>query len=155
MARVYLETSFVSACVEPRKDAASVYQRQSSLEWWDNVAKTHDCFVSAEVIKELSHPSYPLAPQALDLIRQVPSLKVDEATLDLARLLVAHAVVPGPLGGDSVHLAAAAVHTMHFLLTWNQRHLANPRRTDQFAVICARFGYPAPRVVTPEALMGE
>ena len=34
MARVYLETSFVSACVTDRKDAGSVYRREKSLEWW-------------------------------------------------------------------------------------------------------------------------
>src|SRR5207237_1004395 len=34
MARVYLETSFVSACVTDRKDTGSVYRREKSLEWW-------------------------------------------------------------------------------------------------------------------------
>src|SRR5437867_1920513 len=33
MPRVYLETSFVSACVTSRQDLASRYRREGSLEW--------------------------------------------------------------------------------------------------------------------------
>lgn len=46
MARVYLETSFISACVTDRTDTASLCQRQVSREWWDTQRSAHDLFVS-------------------------------------------------------------------------------------------------------------
>ncbi len=58
MARVYLETSFVSACVTKRDDAASVYRRQISADWWKDQRAKHELFVSEEVVAELSHPDF-------------------------------------------------------------------------------------------------
>ena len=46
MARVYLETSFVSACVTSRKDLASRYRRETSLEWWRVQSRRHALFLS-------------------------------------------------------------------------------------------------------------
>ncbi len=54
-ADVYLETSFVSACVSDRTDAKSVYRRETSLEWWNTQARRYDLFVSAEVLWEDAH----------------------------------------------------------------------------------------------------
>lgn len=52
MARVYLETSFVSACVTDRDDASSLCRRKASREWWDTQRVYHNLFISAEVIRE-------------------------------------------------------------------------------------------------------
>jgi hypothetical protein len=54
MARVYLETSFVSACVTDRQDAASVYRHDVSNRWWAEQRARHEVSISAEVIAELS-----------------------------------------------------------------------------------------------------
>ena len=59
MATVYLETSFVSACVTNRSDPASIYRRELSVEWWTAQAKRHELFISAEVLAELSQPGFP------------------------------------------------------------------------------------------------
>lgn len=61
----YLETSFGSAWVTTRTDAASVYRQAASLEWWDSQARRHELFVSDEVIVELSDPAYPGSVAAL------------------------------------------------------------------------------------------
>src|SRR5205085_6318242 len=52
MARVYLETSFISACVTNRTDVASLYRKQVSNEWWETQRSRHELFVSAEVTEE-------------------------------------------------------------------------------------------------------
>ena len=59
MARVYLETSFVSACVTDRDDTASAYRRQVSTGWWEVQRAKHELFVAEEVLAELSHPEFP------------------------------------------------------------------------------------------------
>ncbi len=50
MARVYLETRFFSACVSDRTDAASVYRREQSRDWWAMQRGRHALFVSPEVV---------------------------------------------------------------------------------------------------------
>jgi hypothetical protein len=73
----------------------------------------------------------------------------------LAKFLVQHKVMPQPVAGDALHVAAAAIHAVEYVLSWNVRHLANPSKLEHLRVICARFGLLAPRIVTPELLWEE
>lgn len=111
-----------------------------------------DCFVSAEVIEELSHPNYPRSRQALALINDVPLVPVTEEALGFAKLLVREKVMPGPLAGDAIHVAAAAVHGIEYILTWNVRHLANPSKVDHLRAVCLRAGLIPPVIVTVDSL---
>jgi hypothetical protein len=74
MASVYLETSLISACVTTRKDPASIYRRGTSRELWKTQAWRHSLFVSAEVLEELSQPTFPSSDAALDWIKDVSLL---------------------------------------------------------------------------------
>jgi len=75
--KVYLETSFISACVTTRLDASSVHRKRESLEWWQSERPKHDLMVSDEVLIELGNPAYPSRSDALAFIRQVPVLAVN------------------------------------------------------------------------------
>jgi hypothetical protein len=72
----------------------------------------------------------------------------------MAGLLVREKVMPQPLAGDAIHVAVAAVHEMDYILSWNVRHLANPRKTRHLRTICLRAGLLPPQIVTPD-LLGE
>jgi hypothetical protein len=152
MATVYLETSFVSACITERGDPASLYRRQASLEWWNGPRLRHVLFVSAEVLSELSHPSFMLGAKALELIREIPILPITEQVRTVARTLVSERVMPGPIAGDAVHVAVAIVNELDYVRTWNVRHLANPNKLDHLREVCRRIGVVAPALLTPEML---
>jgi hypothetical protein len=152
MARVYLETSFVSACVTERADAGSVHRRATSLEWWASQSMRHQLHVSDEVIAELSHPDYPRSRAALDFVSGIPMLQVSEEVTGLAGVFIQQKVVPGPLAGDAIHLAAACLYGMEYVLSWNVRHLANPNKAQHLARICMRLNLIPPRIVTPDLL---
>ncbi len=152
MARVYLETSFVSACVTDRDDTASMYRRQVSTEWWKGQRGKHELFVAQEVVAELSHPDFRHRGDATALIHGIPLLPVDEEVRGLARILVRERVMPGPMAGDAIHAAVATVHRMEYVLTWNVRHLANANKLEHLRTICRRVGYVPPQIVTPDIL---
>lgn len=152
MARVYLETSFVSACVSTRSDAASVYRRQASLDWMATQRSLHETFVSAEVWHELDHPAYPQRSAALKLLDDIPFVLLNSEVVGLATIFVKERVMPGPAAGDAMHVAAACVHRIDYLLSWNVRHLANPNKLTHLQAICVRTGYMPPRIVTPDLL---
>lgn len=152
MAHVYLETSFVSACVTTRQDPASIYRRQTSNEWMQTQAARHQLFVSAEVFRELDHPDYAQRTEALAFIAGTPVLAVDEEASGLARILVQERVMPGPPVGDAVHVAVACVHGIDYLLTWNVRHLANPNKLSHLRTVCLRVGRIPPAIITPDLL---
>jgi hypothetical protein len=152
MARVYLETSFISACVTTRADPASIYRRDTSIDWWRAQAPRHELFISAEVIAELSHPDFASGIEALEQIRDVPLLDIDAEVRGFAQILVRERVMPAPIAGDAIHVAVACVHAADYVLSWNVRHLANPNKITHLRTICVRAGYLPPRIVTPELL---
>ena len=152
MARVYLETSFVSACVTDRNDTASAYRRQVTTDWWREQRVNHELFVAEEVVAELSHPDFRHRSDATALIRGIPLLSMTEEVRGLARILVREKVMPGPVAGDAIHVAVSTVHRMEYVLTWNVRHLANANKLEHLRVICRRVGYLPPQIVTPDIL---
>ena len=152
MAQVYLDTSFVSACISDREDAASVYRRQLSREWWDFQRPLHDVFVSAEVITELSVPKYPHSGAALQFIDSIPILAYSDEVEGLATIMIEEKLMPGPVSGDAVHVAITCFHELDYLLTWNVRHLANPNKLSHLRVLCLRLGLMPPQIITPDLL---
>ncbi|CAA9426328.1 MAG: hypothetical protein AVDCRST_MAG64-3198 [uncultured Phycisphaerae bacterium] len=152
MAKVYLETSFVSACVTARTDAGSVHRKRVSLEWWGTQRHRYELAVSDEVVTELSQPSYPQREDALAFIGGIDSLAVTPEVTELARILIDQRVMPAPLAGDAIHVAAAMFYHVEFVLSWNVRHLANPNKVRHLATICMRLRFVPPQIVTPDAL---
>ena len=155
MARVYLETSFISACVTQRKDVGSLYRRGASREWWEIQSGRHELFASAEVMAELSHADYPQSAEALNWLRDIPLADIDDEVRGFAGILVREHAMPAPVAGDAIHVAAGCVHAMDYILSWNVRHLANPNKLVHLRTICIRAGYIPPRIITPDLLWEE
>ncbi len=152
MARVYLDTSFVSACVTTRDDAKSVVRRETSLEWMSTQSRLHELFASAEVANELNNPTYPRREAALSLLDRAAFLPLNQEVIGVATIFVDQMLMPAPIKGDAVHVAACAVHGVEYLLSWNVRHLANPNKITHLRTICARLGLVPPTIVTPDLL---
>lgn len=154
MARVYLETSFFSACVSARTSAKSVSWRETSNEWWQTQAPRHELYVSDEVVAELSDPDFAQGPAALEMLRGLRLLELGQEVRGLAEILVREKVMPRPgVSGDALHVAVATVHGMDYVLTWNVQHMANPNKRTHFATLCLRLGLLPPQIVTPDLLM--
>lgn len=154
MARVYLETSFFSACVSTRTSPRSAGWRETSNEWWRTQAARHELFVSDEVVAELSDPDFQQGPAALEMLRGLRLLDLGPEVRGLAEILVREKLMPRPsVSGDAIHVAAATIHGMEYVLTWNVQHMANPNKRTHFATICLRLGLIPPQIVTPDLLM--
>ncbi len=152
MAKVYLETSFFSACVTTRTDVDSQSWKGRSLSWFKTQAPRHDLSISAEVIEELSVPTYPNHDAALAFTAGIGLLPLTPEVLALGQLLIDQHVMPGPLKGDALHVALAAYHGMEYLLSWNVKHLANPNKRMHLARILMNAGKAVPAIVTPDVL---
>lgn len=158
MASVYLETSFFSQCVTIRTGVVDVGRRESGQNWWRSYAKAFDLFISPEVVRELSSLDFPaqVRDPALAMLQGLATLALTDEVEALSDLLVRERVMPGPaIEGDAVHLAFAVIHEMDYLLTWNQKHLANPNKRTHLNIICARLNLAAPQIVTPDLMIVE
>jgi hypothetical protein len=153
VAKVYLETSFFSACVSTRSDPKTAGWRVTSNEWWETQARHHELFISAEVIAELSAHEFPNRSSAVAMVAGLNVLDLTREIGAFAELLVAERVMPAPANrGDAIHVASATIHEMDYILTWNVKHLANPNKRTHFGIICMRLGLAAPMLITPDLL---
>jgi hypothetical protein len=82
-------------------------------------------------------------------ISGVPLLEIDDGVLGLARVLIHEKAMPAG-SGDPVHVAVSAVHGIEYMVSWNVKHLANVNKRGHLARICARCGYIAPEILTPD-----
>ncbi|MEK6675779.1 MAG: type II toxin-antitoxin system VapC family toxin [Planctomycetota bacterium] len=154
-AGVYIETSIPNALVSQRTDAASIYHGEITDLWWNQQRRFYDVWISEAVVAELEQGNWPGQREALDVVRPLPRLAIDEEILNVARRYVWEHLVPKSLGGDATHLAVACVHQVDFLLTWNIRHLANSNKLQHLLTINRRMGLPTPYNLTPDALWME
>jgi len=158
VASVYLETSFFSTCATIRTSPLDAVRRATSVNWWNNQAKAFTLYVSPEVVRELLNPNFPATVRdpALEMLRGLNELAFTEEVSRVAGLLVGERVMPGPaVEGDALHMSFCIVHGVDYLLTWNQKHLANPNKRTHLAVICARLKRSVPQVVTPDLMIVE
>jgi len=152
VAKVYLETSFFSSCVTTRPDVNSQSWRQRSLSWLKAQASRHSLYISAEVIRELSAPSYRNRDAARAFTGGIELLPVTDEVLALGQLLVDQLVMPGPIRGDAIHVAVSAYYGIEYVLSWNVRHLANPNKRIHLARVLMGVGKVSPLIVTPDVL---
>ena len=158
MFSVYLETSFFSECCTIRTGEIARGRRATSLNWCEKYASKFDLYVSREVVRELSSGDFPAAVRepALTMLNGLKLLPSTSEVVSFAELLVAERVMPGPANeGDAVHLAFSIVHRVDHLLTWNQKHLANPNKRSHLTIIAARARLVVPEIVTPDLLLLE
>lgn len=153
MSTIYLETSFVSACVTDRNDASSVYRRDVSMSWWETQRRHHNLVLSDAVIAELSQPGFRRREEALQLVHEVAVLRFTPDAEALARVLMRELVMPNEGLGDAAHVAIAACSGIDLMLTWNVRHLANINKQAHLRAVCLRCGYIPPAIVTPDLLL--
>jgi hypothetical protein len=154
-ASVCIETTIPSAYVSTRGDAASMHRREETRRWWTEQLPLYDGFVTENVLLELKQGNWPGQADALMLVEPLPRLIVDDEVIAVATRYVQERLVPADLSGDAAHLAAACVHEMDFLLTWNIRQLANPNKLDHLTIVNRRLGLLTPKIVTPEMLWLE
>ncbi len=154
-ASVYVETTIPSAYVTVRTDPASLYRREVTRQWWDQQLDVYDVRTSDNVLLELEQGDWPGQAEAIALMDPLSRLMIDDEIMAVAGRYIQERLVPAGLGGDATHLAAACVHGVDFLLTWNIRHLANPNKLDHMTVINRRLGLLTPHIVTPETLWLE
>jgi hypothetical protein len=56
---------------------------------------------------------------------------------------------------DAVHIDAATVHGLNYLLIWNRKHITNAQIQKKLAEISLDIGYELPVICTPYELLGD
>ena len=123
--KVYIETTIISyLTARPRRDLVTAAHQQLTREWWDE-RDQFDLYTSKAVHDEAADGDPEAAQLRLKALEGVALIKPDPKEITLASHLLQDGLLPEKATEDALHIAIAAVHGMHYLLTWNCKHIAN------------------------------
>src|ERR1043165_8457867 len=97
MARVYLESSFVSyltAAPRQSRDPIAAAHQQITIEWWSRIRSDFGLVVSQVVIDEVQTGDPVLARNRLGIVASLPSLPVTDEATTLARDILSKGFLP-------------------------------------------------------------
>ena len=153
---VYIETSILGyLTARSSRDTIVATNIEITREWWERRRGYFQLCSSQAVVEETLQGDAQIASQRLAIVRNLTLLDLNESVLDLAEQLLTRSNLPAKADVDAVHIAAATVHGMDYLLTWNCRHIANAQIQKKFAEITLDFGYKLPILCTPYELLGD
>ena len=153
--RLYLESTIPKYLVaRPSQAVVVAGQQLTTHQWWAKRVKDFDIYISQVVLEEISAGDREMARQRLELVRSFAELRLTDEVNALTKALLRRGPMPLKAARDAAHIAVATVHGMHFLLTWNCRHIANAEILGKVETTCEQLGYECPVVCTPAELMG-
>ena len=106
-------------------------------------------------LEEAARGNAVTAHRRLELLSPLPMVETQSNVTQLAKALKAGLSLPEQATADAEHIALAATGGLGYLLTWDRKHIANPRLLRRIESILALWGYATPVFCTPGELMGD
>jgi hypothetical protein len=106
------------------------------------------------VIDEASAGDPVAAAERLKLLDGLPTVPINDDVRTLARAMVFASIIPPKASADALHVAAAAVAGVQYLLTLNCRHIANARELPRVYRLLDDHGYGQLLICTPAEFLG-
>jgi predicted nucleic acid-binding protein len=139
---VYIETSIVGyLTARPSNNLILMANLEATREWWDTRRDQFMLYISQVVLDEVARGNTEIATKRLEIVRDFPLLEVSEAVQNLAAQFLAKSSLPPKAADDALHIAAATIYGLDYLLTWNCKHIANAQIQKKLAQISLDAGY--------------
>lgn len=152
---VYIETSIVSyLAADPSRHPVTLRNQQLTHAWWNTHRERYALYTSDVVEQEVVQGNPWFAQRRLELVATLPLLSANRDVHSLAEEMRAGVPLPAQANTDALHIAMGAVYRLTYVLTWNCKHIANPKLHSRINQICTRSGWGMPVLCTPEQLMG-
>jgi len=153
---IYIETTIPSLYVaRPSPRLIETWRQQLTKIWWDNHRQEFDLVCSQSVLDECGRGDDEMVAQRLEILRDLPLLDLNEEVEIAAEALLRGGILPAKAGEDAIHIATASVHGINYLLTWNCKHIANPRIWKRIGECFRGLGHTMSIICTPEDLIGD
>lgn len=153
---VYIETSILGyLTARSTKNLILAANMEITKDWWKLRRNSFTLYTSEAVLDEATRGDPEIAAQRLEMLQNFPLLALNQDVQGLAAQFLTRSNLPTKAEVDAIHIAAATVHGMDYLLTWNCRHIANAQIQGKLAGISLDCGYVLPILCTPNELMGD
>lgn len=156
MDTVYIETSIVSyAAARPSRDIQNAAMQQQARDWWKFERQKFDLVTSQLTLNEASAGDASAAADRLRLLDGLTLLDINSDVQTLAATLLSAHTMPQKAAADALHVAAAAIGGVKYLLTLNCKHFANAHELPRVYQILAREGFSGMLICTPAEFLGS
>jgi predicted nucleic acid-binding protein len=153
---VYIETSIIGyLTARSSNNLILMANVEATREWWQNCRPQFMLYISQVVLDEVALGDIEVATQRLKILGDFPLLEIDRSVQNLAAQFLSKSNLPPKASDDALHIAAATVYGLDYLLTWNCKHIANAQIQKKLGQISLNAGYELPTICTPYELMGE
>ncbi|QDV46757.1 hypothetical protein Enr13x_66660 [Stieleria neptunia] len=155
MDTVYIETSIVSyATAWPSRDIQTAAMQQQARDWWNLEGPNFDLVTSQLVINEASAGDPTAAQDRLELLDGLELVDVGQGAQALAARIVSAHLMPQKAAADALHVAAAALGGVNYLLTLNCKHIANAHELPRVYELLDSEGLGQLLICTPAEFLG-
>jgi predicted nucleic acid-binding protein len=152
---VYIETSILGyLTARSTRNLVLAANIEVTKEWWESCRSGFTLYISQVVLDEVTRGDAEIALKRLELLNGLPSVELNQAVRNLSAQFLLRSNLPAKASDDAVHIAAATVHRLDYLLTWNCKHIANAQIQRKLAEVSLDFGYQLPVICTPYELLG-
>ena len=152
---LYIETTIPSYLTAwPSRDKLRAVHQAITREWWQKRRRYFDLRISQLVEDECLAGDSKAAAERMIPLKGVLRLEIPDQAIVIAEEFIRRHALPVRAAKDALHVAIAATNGVHFLLTWNCRHLNNGEIYPKIKALCEKNGCACPVIVTPAELMG-
>lgn len=127
--------------------------QQLTTDWWERRRSEFDLVVSELVLREAEAGDPEAAKRRVAALAGIPRLPLTDEAVTLARVFQQSGLLPPKAAEDGLHIAVATTFSVHYLLTWNCTHIANPQFQRRLSEFLAERQLVLPRICTPEELL--
>jgi len=153
---IYIETSILGyLTARSTKNSILAANIEVTQDWWETRRGAFTLYISQLVLDEVARGDTEIAAQRLEIVRGFPLVELDRSVRDLAAEFLKQSNLPPKAADDAIHIAAATVGSLDYLLTWNCKHIANAQIQRKLSEIVFDFGYQLPIICTPYELLGD
>lgn len=155
MDTVYIETSIVShATAWPSSNPAIAVLQDQAKRWMNEQRPLYDVITSQFVIDEAGMGDPDAAARRLEMLDGIPVLPVNPDAETVADEIVSQSMMPASARIDALHVAAAALAGVQYLLTQNCRHIANAHELPRIYRLLDELGLSGVLICTPIEFLG-
>lgn len=152
--RIYIETSVISYyTAKLSKDIRTLSRQETTIDWWEDELKKFDCYISLAVVEEISKGNPLESEKRLKAVQNMPILVDSIEIMALAEKYFSKLNIPEKSKYDTIHIAYASYYEVDYLLSWNMKHISNPRTQSALVDLNLELNLKTPLLITPEALM--
>ncbi len=153
---VYIETSIISLiAARPSRDIQTAALQQQAQDWWEQERPKFDLVTSQLVITEASAGDAAAVAERLKLLQDIPLIDIGSSAEKLAEKIITLHLMPQKAAADALHVAAAALAEVKYLLTCNCKHIANAHVLPKIYELLRNEGCSQLLICNPSEFLGE